>query len=97
MPEWQGKRTLTVVTACMRADGLPDFALNQVEVTQKEHANGVQYDLVESLLKAGAYEEPFVHFDEDEAPCFLLPAVRQHLGLLTRIIVEEPGCHASSK
>ena len=90
MPQWQGKRTITVVTACMCADGLPDFALNQVEVTQEEHADGVHYDLTEALLRAASYEEPFVHFDEDEAPSFLLPAVRQHLGLTARSTPEEP-------
>ena len=32
MPHWEGKRGLTVVSACMSASGTPDFALNRVEV-----------------------------------------------------------------
>ena len=32
------------------------------------------------LLNAG-YEEPFVHFCGAEAPSFLVPAVREFLGL----------------
>ena len=34
MPHWEGKRGLTVVSACMSASGTPDFALNRVEVTR---------------------------------------------------------------
>ena len=73
------KRPVTVVTACMRADGCPDFAVTQVAVTQEEAENGIHYYLVEAELLEAGYEEPFVHFDSDEAPAFLLPAVREHL------------------
>ena len=75
----QAKRRLTSVTACMRADGTPAFALTDVEVTPEERANGVHYYLAEADLLEGGYEEPFVHFDPAEAPPFLLPAVRRHL------------------
>ena len=79
MPHWEGKRGLTVVSACMSASGTPDFALNRVEVTQEEYENGVHYDLVEQRLARAGYEEPYVHFDEGEAPRFLVPAVRHYL------------------
>ena len=96
MPHWQGKRKLAVVTACVRADGTPDFALTEVEVTAEEYADGVHYDLTEERLKEDGFEEPFVHFDEDEAPGFLLPAVRQYVEAAERpspdhqILQEEP-------
>jgi hypothetical protein len=65
------KRPIAVVSACMNADGTPAFAWNEVYVGSDEAENGLHYDLVEiQLLKAG-YEEPFVHFDEHEAPAFL--------------------------
>jgi hypothetical protein len=73
------KRPLIVVSACMRADGCPDFAVTQVAVTHEEAENGIHYYLVEAELLEAGYEEPFVHFDEDEAPAFLLSAVQQHL------------------
>jgi hypothetical protein len=82
MPYWQGKRSVSVVTAYMRPDGIPDFTLNEVEVTHEEHANGVHYDLVETLLGQAGYEEPLIHFDQFEAPPFLLPAVRKQLETL---------------
>jgi hypothetical protein len=77
------KHPVTVVTACMRADGCPDFAVTHVAVTQEEAENGIHYYLAEAELLEAGYEEPFVHFDEDEAPAFLLPAVRQYLAART--------------
>jgi hypothetical protein len=73
------KHPVTVVTACLRADGYPDFAVTRVEVTHEEAENGIHYYLVEAELLEAGYEEPFVHFSEEEAPAFLLPAVQQHL------------------
>jgi hypothetical protein len=79
MAQWEGKRNIAIVTACMTAAGTPTFVMNEVEVTQDEAENGIHYYLVESELLIAGYEEPFVHFDEDEAPAFLHPAVRESL------------------
>lgn len=76
MPE---KRNIAIVTACRNASGTPDFALTEVEVTPADIANGVHYYLAEADLLEAGYEEPFAHFDEDESPAFLHPAVRQYL------------------
>ncbi len=73
------RRPITVVSACIRKDGFPTFAVHQVEVTPDEAENGVHYYLVEADLLEEGFEEPFVHFDEHEAPPFLLPAVQQYL------------------
>ena len=75
------KDPITLVTACMRADGLPAFALTQVEVTPEEYDNGIHYYLAEADLLVQGYEEPFVHFDEREAPSFLHAAVKEQLDL----------------
>jgi hypothetical protein len=75
------KGPITLVTACMRADGLPTFAVTQVEVTPDEYDNGIHYYLAEADLLLQGYEEPFVHFDEREAPSFLHTAVKEQLGL----------------
>jgi hypothetical protein len=75
------KRRVTIVTACMTAAGSPTFVLNEVEVTQEDYENGVHYYLAEADLLVAGYEEPYVHFDDREAPPFLIPAVKQHLGL----------------
>ncbi len=77
------KRQVTLISACMHHDGYPDFALNQVDVDDDEYVNGVHYLLVERLLAAAGYEEPYVHFSEAESPAFLIPAVRKHLGIDT--------------
>jgi hypothetical protein len=69
----------------MRADGCPDFAVTQVAVTHEEAENGIHYYLVDAELLEAGYEEPFVHFAEDEAPAFLLPAVQRHLASGTRV------------
>jgi hypothetical protein len=83
MVQWQGKRLIAVVSACMTAEGRPDFAVNEVEVTHNEYENGVHYDLVEDYLRDHSYEEPWVHFDVFESPPFLHPAVRKYLGMNT--------------
>jgi hypothetical protein len=74
-------RPVTIVSAVMRRDGLPAFAVTHVLVSQEEYENGVHYYLAEADLLQAGYEEPFVHFAPEEAPPFLLPAVQQHLGL----------------
>ena len=79
MYQWEGRRKIAVVTACLNVSGLPEFVLNEVEVTAEEAANGVHYYLVEADLQQAGYEEPYTHFDQFEAPAFLHPAVRQHL------------------
>jgi hypothetical protein len=72
---------ITVVTACRNAAGSPDFALTEVRVTPAEYADSVYYDRVEECLAAVDYEAPWVHFDDREAPHFLIPAVNQYLNL----------------
>jgi len=79
MSEPSDKCTIAIVTACMTGDGLPTFALTEVEATAEEIANGVHYYLAEADLLNSGYEEPFVHFDDRESPAFLHPAVRQFL------------------
>jgi hypothetical protein len=83
MPRPEGKRPITVVSAVMRSDGLPDFAVTHVEVSQDEYENGIHLYLAEADLLEAGYEEPFVHFPQDEAPPFLLPAVKDYLGTAT--------------
>ena len=85
------KQRLTIVTACMRADGTPALAVTDVEATPDECANGVHYYLAEADLLEAGYEEPFVHFDPAEAPPFLLPAVRRHLGLAAPAVALAPA------
>jgi len=80
MPQSEGKRPVTIVSAVMRRDGLPTFAVTQVAVTPDEYANGIHFYLAEADLLEAGFEEPFVLFPEGGAPPFLLPAVRAYLG-----------------
>jgi hypothetical protein len=75
----EDKRSLTIVSAVMRRDGFPDFALTQVEVTPDEYDNGIHIYLAEADLLEAGFDEPFVHFPDCESPVFLLPAVREYL------------------
>jgi hypothetical protein len=75
------KLPVTLVTACMTADGTPGFAITTVAVTEEEAANGRHYELAEVQLLQSGKEEPFVHFSDAERPEFLLPAVRDYLDL----------------
>jgi hypothetical protein len=97
MAHTESKQPIVVVTACMKPDGRPDFTLNLVEVTEEEPENGVHYYLVEARLAEAGYEEPFVHFDENEAPAFLFPTVRQHLNPSPTVVVESNPVHAEPK
>jgi hypothetical protein len=101
MPE---KRTIAVVTACMTRAGFPEFVLNEVAVTEDEIENGIHFYLAEANALEAGYEEPFVNFDEEEAPDFLLAGVRQYLGLppvrnayASPTSQEETSCAGSSK
>jgi hypothetical protein len=85
------KRHVLVVSACTSSDGSPDFALNEVEVDEDEYANGIHYDLADELLTAAGYEKPWLHFDDRECPDFLIPAVRQYLGIDTPASTPEGG------
>ena len=42
----QDKQPVVVVSACMRADGCPDFAIHEVEVTPVERDNGIHVNIV---------------------------------------------------
>ena len=92
MQQWQGTRKITVVTACMTHEGLPAFAINEADVTFEEFENGIHYYHVEADLMEAGYEEPFVHFDETEAPRFLHVAVKLSLGIP---VVGEPISNSS--
>ena len=81
MPSSSAKRSIEIVSACTNANGCPDFALTVVQATCEENANGSHYDLAAAELMKSAFEPPFIHFDVDEAPAFLHPAVRHYLGL----------------
>jgi hypothetical protein len=83
----------------MKQDGTPAFALNEVSVTKEQAENGIHYYLAEAQLLLDGLQEPFVHFDENEAPAFLHPAVRQLLGIANNAITptEASTCSASSK
>ena len=90
------KCTIVIVTACMCSDR-PTFARTEVVITTEEAENGVQYDLVEGDLLAAGYEEPMVHWIEEEAPAFLFPAVEQFLGIApepTILAFSEEPCPA---
>ena len=72
-------RTCTVVSACINAAGRPDFALSTIAVTSSEPKTELSLDALEDNLRERGYECPFVHFDETEAPPFLIRAVRRYL------------------
>jgi hypothetical protein len=69
------KRSIKVVTACHNANGESDFALTVVKATEGQIEAGDHYDMARESLQERRYEGPFVHFDEDEAPDWLLEAV----------------------
>jgi hypothetical protein len=47
------------------------------DVTPEERDNGVHYYVAEDQLIEAGYEEPYVHFDDQEAPAFLAAAVTE--------------------
>ena len=73
------KQTTVVITACMKGNGLPVFALSEVAVVQEEMGNGVHYYLAEADLLARGFEEPMVHFEQQEMPASLFATIRRHL------------------
>ena len=99
MTQREGTRSISIVTACMLANGLPTFGLNHVEVTGEELENGIHYYLAEAELLQEGFEEPLLHFPEGDAPAFLFPAVQEQLPACPQSInhLSEETCPASSK
>jgi len=56
------KRTVTVISACMTAQGTPTFVPQALRVTAEEYENGLHYALAEDWLTDAGFDEPFVHF-----------------------------------
>jgi len=91
------KRNIAIVSACMTSNGTPALVINEVVASSEDIRIGIHYYLAEANLLEDGYEEPFVHFDEDESPAFLHAAVRQQ-SPSTNVIhpSEESACPASS-
>ena len=72
---------IVVITACHNANGEPDFALTEVEVTKEQYRLGVHYDKAEEKLRDNDYEKPMVHFDAVEAKRlpWLIEGVKKYL------------------
>jgi len=73
------KRRVTIASACMTSQGSPTFVLQDVDVTEEEFENGIHYALAEDWLTDAGFDEPFVHFADEEAPAFLLDALKQQV------------------
>ncbi|MBL8792795.1 MAG: hypothetical protein JNM56_02715 [Planctomycetia bacterium] len=73
------KRTVTIASACMPRQGTPTFVLQDLQVTTEEYENGLHYALAEDWLTDAGYDEPFVHFADEEMPAFLLDALKQQV------------------
>ena len=73
------KRSITVVTASVNAAGMADFGLTTVEATREEIEIGRHYEMVEDIISEAGYDPPFLHFDADDAPGFLMAGVREYL------------------
>ena len=69
-------RPVTLVSACMTTDGLPTFALTEVEVTQDDREKGLHYRLADQRvadmleLADGLLERNADHV----AACYRIPA-----------------------
>ena len=88
MSNWTGERRMTIVSACTNANGSPELVMTEVMVTMEQVENGIHYYLAEADLIEAGYEEPFVHFDQDEAPVFLLVGLKLHVGLLKNRVTQ---------
>ena len=84
MKPWKGERRITIVTACINAIGSPELVLNHVKARLDQVQIGIHYYLAEADLLEAGYQDPFVHFDQFEAPAFLMMAAKRHLGVLKR-------------
>ena len=91
MTAWQGKRRLTIITACNRS-GFSTFARTEVEVTVEEYENGLHYDLAAKRLLDAGFKEPFVHYDSLEAG-LLVAAITESMAAAMTLpdpIAEDP-------
>lgn len=60
------------VVACHNASGEPDFYFCIIQCNESDYELGRHYDMVEVYAKEQGYEGPFVVYDENECPEWLL-------------------------
>jgi hypothetical protein len=72
-------RDVVLIAACRNGDGNPDFAVVVVHCTQDSVRSGLHYDEAALLLEDAGYEEPFVFFDENNAPDWLKANVTRRI------------------
>ena len=68
----EGTKVIKCVAACTNAGGEPDFGFVKVECSEEEYNLGKHYDAARDFLIENGYEGPFVIFDEEECPAWLL-------------------------
>ena len=71
------KKKIDVVTACCDALGKPVLVMNTVMADENEVAACCHFDRAARLLRNRGYQQPFVHFDEEDGPTWLLEAMRK--------------------
>lgn len=70
------KKKVAVITACCDANGKPVLVLNEVLADENDLALGCHYDRVAQKLRNRGYNQPFVHFDEQDGPAWLFEKKR---------------------
>jgi hypothetical protein len=70
---------IAVITACTYASGGPGFAYSEHEVTQAQYDEGEHYEQASAEALDKGYEEPFVHFDENDGPDWLFASHRRDM------------------
>jgi hypothetical protein len=65
-----------VIVVCRNSNGAPDFALVVVACPEASMADGQHYELASAAADSLGYQEPYIFFDEKEAPQWLKDGVR---------------------
>lgn len=58
--------TVGVITACTNSLGMTELVLTIHQLTKAQADEGDQADLAEEALEDADYEEPFLHFHQEE-------------------------------
>jgi hypothetical protein len=66
---------IRIIAACRNSDGGPDFAAVMVDCSPDAVRDGAHFELAAAKLEGLGYQEPYIFFDQSQAPKWLTAGV----------------------
>lgn len=71
-----------IIAACRNSDGGPDFAVVTVDCSPGSVRDGAHFELAAARLDELGFQEPFIFFDQFQAPDWLKAGVQSSVEIV---------------